>query len=58
MPLDWAQVRSGLDPLKFTVRTAPLLLRKNRPWKDYAESAVPLRRAIERLLKTSEGENQ
>jgi len=53
MPVDWPQVRAGLDPGKFTVRTAPLLLRKKRPWKNYAESAAPLRQAIERLLKAT-----
>jgi bifunctional non-homologous end joining protein LigD len=51
MPVDWPQVRAGLDPSKFTVRTAPPLLRKNRPWKEYAKSAKPFRQAIERLLK-------
>jgi bifunctional non-homologous end joining protein LigD len=52
MPVDWTQVRAGLDPKKFTVRTAPALLRRKRPWKDYARSAKPLRHAIEQLLKT------
>jgi bifunctional non-homologous end joining protein LigD len=52
MPLDWPQVRAGLDPGKFTVRTVPALLSKNQPWKDYATSAKPLRQAIEQLLKT------
>jgi len=51
MPVDWPQVRAGLDPKAFTVRTAPALLRKNRPWKDYAKSAKPLRQAIEQLLE-------
>ena len=52
MPVDWPQVRAGLDPKRFTVRTAPALLRKNLPWKDYAKSAMPLRQAIQKLLKT------
>jgi bifunctional non-homologous end joining protein LigD len=52
MPVEWPQVRAGLDPRNFTVRTAPGLLRKNRPWKDYAGSAKPLRQAIKQLLKT------
>jgi bifunctional non-homologous end joining protein LigD len=52
MPVDWSQVRAGLDPKKFTVRMTPALFRKTRPWKDYAKSAKPLRQAIERLLKT------
>jgi bifunctional non-homologous end joining protein LigD len=51
MPLDWSKVREGLDPAVFTVRTAPKLLRQSRPWKDYAKSAEPLRRAIARLLE-------
>jgi len=52
MPVDWPQVRAGLNPKEFTVRTAPALLRKNRPWKQYAKSAKPLRQAIAQLLKT------
>lgn len=51
MPLDWTQVRKGLDPKRYTLRTAPALLRKGQPWKTYARAATPLRRAIERLLK-------
>jgi bifunctional non-homologous end joining protein LigD len=53
MPIDWPQVRAGLDPRSCTLRTAPALLRKNRPWRDYEESATPLRQAIEKLLKTT-----
>jgi bifunctional non-homologous end joining protein LigD len=52
MPIDWRQVKAGLDPKKFTVRTAPALLKKSKPWKDYATSARPLRGAIERFLKS------
>jgi bifunctional non-homologous end joining protein LigD len=53
MPLHWSQVKAGLDPKKFTVRTAPALLKKNKPWADYAKAAKPLRAAIERLIKTT-----
>jgi bifunctional non-homologous end joining protein LigD len=52
MPIEWGQVKAGLDPTKFTIRTAPALLRKSKPWKDYDKSARPLRGAIERLLKS------
>ena len=52
MPLHWPQVKAGLDPKKYTVRTAPALLRKGKPWADYAKSAKPLRAAIERLIKS------
>jgi bifunctional non-homologous end joining protein LigD len=50
MPLEWSQVKAGLDPLRFTVRTAPALLKKTRPWRDYAKSARSLRSAIENLI--------
>jgi bifunctional non-homologous end joining protein LigD len=51
MPIDWPRVRAGLDPKTFTVRTAPALLRKNRPWRDYDKSAMPLGQAIEQLIQ-------
>jgi bifunctional non-homologous end joining protein LigD len=49
MPLTWAQVKTGLDPKKFTIRTAPALLRKSKAWSDYGKSAKPLQPAIKRL---------
>ena len=52
MPLNWPQVKVGLDPGKFTIRTAPRLLKKNKPWATYAKSATSLRSAIERLIKS------
>ncbi len=52
MPLNWSQVKAGLDPRKFTLRSAPALLKKSRPWATYAKSATPLRAAIERLIKS------
>jgi bifunctional non-homologous end joining protein LigD len=51
MPLLWPQLRSSLDPNRFTVRTAPALLTRNKPWPDYAKSAQPLRAAIRRFTK-------
>jgi bifunctional non-homologous end joining protein LigD len=51
MPLRWTQVRKGLDPKRFTVRTAPALLQKDQPWEGYAEAARPLAPAIKRLVK-------
>ncbi len=52
MPIDWKHVKAGLDPMKFTVRTAPALLKKSKPWRDYATSAKPLRAVIETLIET------
>ena len=54
MPLEWTQVKAGLDPGRFTIRTVPALLRKSRAWKDYDKSAVPLRTAIQALIDSRE----
>jgi bifunctional non-homologous end joining protein LigD len=49
MPLTWGQARTGLDPGKYTIRTAPALLDRSGAWKDYSESSRPLLPAIERV---------
>ena len=49
MPLHWQQVKSGLDPMKYTVRTAPELLAKSKPWEDYDAGARSLVGAIEAI---------
>ena len=51
MPLHWYQVRSGLDPQRFTMKTASALLAKTRPWHDYCESEASLKIAIRKLLR-------
>ncbi len=51
MPIEWKQVKAGLDPMDFTIRTAPALLKKGKPWSDYGKSAQPLRAAIEALIE-------
>jgi bifunctional non-homologous end joining protein LigD len=51
MPLNWSQVKAGLDPQRFTMRTASGLLAKSKPWEDYCDGERPLRRAIEKLVK-------
>jgi bifunctional non-homologous end joining protein LigD len=42
MPLSWSQVKRGLDPSKYTVRTAVRLLARSRAWAGYEGSARPL----------------
>jgi bifunctional non-homologous end joining protein LigD len=54
MPIHWSQVRAGLDPSKYTVRTAPGLLSKNKPWEDYDEGAHSLIDAIRKLTGNTE----
>lgn len=49
MPITWAQLRGGLDPANFTVRTVPGLLSKTKAWSDYDSAATPLRPAIKKL---------
>jgi bifunctional non-homologous end joining protein LigD len=51
MPLVWRDVKKGLDPKAFTVRTAPALLTKLKPWKDYAAGARSLNDAIKHITR-------
>ena len=55
MPLTWVQVRRGLEPLRYTIRTAPGLLAKSSAWKDYCEYGRPLREALKRPKTDKEG---
>jgi bifunctional non-homologous end joining protein LigD len=49
MLLQWSQVRAGLEPKRYTVRTAPSLIAKTIAWKDYCDNERPLAPAIKRL---------
>jgi len=51
MPLTWAQVKSDLDPKRYTIRTVPALLDKTAAWADYCAAERPLEDAIKRLGK-------
>jgi bifunctional non-homologous end joining protein LigD len=51
MPLNWPQVKAGLDPKRFTLRTAPDLLKKSKAWSGYEEAARPLATAIGKLVR-------
>ena len=48
-PLDWSQVRKGLNPKAYTVATAQALLKKPDPWKDFRASEASLRPALKKL---------
>ena len=52
MPLEWSEVRAGLDPKRYTIRSAPALFTKSKAWKDYDDAARPLEAAIKRLGKS------
>ena len=49
MPLTWTQVRTGLDPMTFTVETAARLIGSSQAWDGYREAERPLADAIKRL---------
>ncbi|NLR97445.1 DNA ligase D [Rhizobium sp. P38BS-XIX] len=51
MPLTWSQVKTDLDPKRFTIRTVPALLAKTSAWQDYCEGQRSLEQAIKRLGK-------
>ncbi|MDB5479893.1 MAG: uncharacterized protein JWO83_946 [Caulobacteraceae bacterium] len=51
MPLTWSQVKAGLDPAKYHIRSVPALVRKMTAWEDYCEGERPLASAIARLKK-------
>ncbi|HEX6858965.1 MAG TPA: DNA ligase D [Caulobacteraceae bacterium] len=50
-PIEWKDVKPGLDPKKWTLRTAPALLKKTKAWRDYCDSEVPLEAAIAKFGK-------
>jgi len=50
MPVAWSQVRDGLDPMRFTMRTVPALLAKSNAWSDYCDAERPLKVAIRKLV--------
>jgi bifunctional non-homologous end joining protein LigD len=50
MPLVWSQVKKGLDPKRFTVRTAPGLIGKSGAWKDYFASAQSLLKVFKTVV--------
>jgi bifunctional non-homologous end joining protein LigD len=53
MPINWPQVRAGLDPQRFTIETAPALLKKNKPWAEYCDAEASLEAAIRKLVGSS-----
>ena len=53
MPLTWAQVKSDLDPKKYTVRTVPGLLARSKAWEDYDDAAASIKAAAKKLAGKS-----
>jgi bifunctional non-homologous end joining protein LigD len=51
MPIHWQEVRRGLNPRKFTLRSASALLRKAKPWEGYDKAARSLADAIRTITQ-------
>jgi len=51
MPVDWAQVRAGLDPKRYSLRTAPALIARSNPWADYDRGARSFAAAAKKLAR-------
>ena len=49
MPVAWTQVKAGLDPARFTLRTVPALIAKSKAWDGYDGAERPLSAAIKKL---------
>ncbi|HJS79485.1 MAG TPA: non-homologous end-joining DNA ligase, partial [Vitreimonas sp.] len=50
MPLTWAQVRAGLDPMRYTLRTVPRLLPAMKAWEEYCDAERPFLPAAKKLI--------
>lgn len=49
MPLTWAQVKAGLDPTRYTIKTALAAFKKSKPWSNYDAAAKPFAQAAAKL---------
>ena len=49
-PLSWGQVKAGLDPKAYTLRTYPAPLKKADPWAEFRAGAVSLKPLLKTVL--------
>lgn len=50
MPLNWSQVKAGLDPTRYTMRTAADYIGKATEWQQYCDGERPLEDAIRKFV--------
>jgi bifunctional non-homologous end joining protein LigD len=55
MPLVWNQVKKGLDPMRFTVRTVLGLIAKSAAWQGYRDSERSLLAAVKKVVAAKKG---
>ena len=51
MPVTWAQVKSDLDPTRYTLRTVPGLLARSKAWAGYDHAAASIKAAAKQLAE-------
>ncbi|MBM0103901.1 DNA ligase D [Steroidobacter sp. S1-65] len=51
MLLNWSQVKAGLDPTRYTMRTAKNYVGKATEWQHYCEAERPLQDAIRKFVQ-------
>lgn len=49
MPVTWAQVKSDLDPKRYTLRSVPGLLPRSKAWEGYDDAAASIKAAMKKL---------
>jgi len=54
VPLEWSQIKHGLDPNRFTIATSGPLLRKADPWAGLAKSGRTIALAMKKLARQSQ----
>lgn len=54
MPLRWNEVRTGLDPSRFTIKTAPARLRRvGNVWSSFTKQGIDLAAVLQRIEDAS-----
>jgi bifunctional non-homologous end joining protein LigD len=51
MPLTWSQVKSDLDPKRYTLRTVPALMARSKAWDGYDDAASSIKAAMAKLAE-------
>jgi bifunctional non-homologous end joining protein LigD len=52
MPVVWSQVKKGLDPKRFTLRTVPAHLARSKAWAGYSQAERPLLAVLKKIVAT------
>lgn len=56
MPINWSQVKAGLDPTRYTLRNAADYIGKATEWQHYCDGERPLEDAIRKFVQEHQPE--